>query len=108
MTPKLHAPVINEAARVLGVEPAALLVHDRRQPLVRARALVVWLLRALPSRPMSYPAIGRVLGGLNHQTVIKLHRKAIYLRLRDREFGAACWWFLARFYLTEEDINVRN
>jgi hypothetical protein len=40
--------------------------------------------------------------------VINLHRKAIYLRLRDREFGTACRWLLARFYLTEEDINVRN
>jgi len=108
MTPKLHAPVINEAARVLGVEPAALLVPDRRQPLVRARALVVWLLRAVPSRPMSYPAIGRVLGGLDHNTVINLHKKAIYLRLRDREFGAACRWFLSRFFMSEEDINARN
>jgi chromosomal replication initiation ATPase DnaA len=75
MMPKLCAPVINEAARVMGVEPAALLVPDRRQPLVRARALVVWLLRALPSRPMSYPAIGRVLGGLDHSTVINLHKQ---------------------------------
>jgi len=103
-----HAPVIELAAKALGVDPEAVLARDKSQPLVRARALVVWLLRALPSRPMSYPAIGGVLGGLNHQTVIKLHRKAIYLRLRDREFRAACRSFLARFFLTEDDVNVCN
>jgi hypothetical protein len=62
---------------------------------VRGRALVVWLLRTLPSRPMSYPEIGKVLGGMDHQSMIHLHRKAIYLRLRDRVFASACKSFHA-------------
>lgn len=103
-----HAPVIVLAAEALGVEPEAVLARDRRQPLVRARALVVWLLRAIPSRPMTYQRIGEVLGGLDHCSVIHLHCKAIELRLSDREFRAVCRSFLVRFFLTEEDVNVRN
>jgi chromosomal replication initiation ATPase DnaA len=103
-----HAPVIALAAEALGVEPEAVLARDRHQPLVRTRALVVWLLRAVPSRPMAYQRIGDVLGGLDHSTVINLHCKAIELRLRDREFRAACRSILVRFFLTEEDVNVRN
>lgn len=103
-----HLPVVSMAAEALGLDAGELLLRCHKQPLVRGRALVVWLLRTLPSRPMSYPEIGKVLGGMDHQSMIHLHRKAIYLRLRDRAFASACKSFLTRFYLSEEDLHVRR
>ena len=96
------------AAEALGLDAGELLLRRREQHLVRGRALVVWLLRTLPSRPMSYPEIGKVLGGMDHQSMIHLHRKAIYLRLRDRVFASACKSFLTRLFLSEEDLHVRR
>lgn len=103
-----HLPVVSMAADALGLDAGELLLRRREQRLVRGRALIVWLLRTLPSRPMSYPNIGQVLGGLDHHSVIHLHQKAIYLRLRDHAFGNACKHFLNRFYLNEEDLDVRR
>lgn len=61
----------------------------RNDRLVTARAYFVWVLASL-GRRRSYSAIGRLLGGRHHTTIMNLHRKAIVLRLRNPAFNAAC------------------
>lgn len=90
--PRLISPLtaIRIAAALYSVEENDLLSHRRWERFVDARALVVWTLRVIPSEPMSYPKIGRVLGGRDHTTIIDLHRRAIRLRLADETFDRCC------------------
>lgn len=78
------------------------LVGPRRFPrLVQARAFVVWALRSL-GRPVGYTPIGELLGGRDHTSAIYLHEKAIWLRLHEPEFAAACTAIAAGYAYLEE------
>jgi len=98
MTPSGIGPdlAIAIAAELFGMSRNDILCHRRHAPLVRARAFVVWSLRSL-GKPVSYPQIGRMLGGRDHSTIINLHEKAIYLRLKDAEFARFCFCLTDRF-----------
>lgn len=77
-----------------GVSADDLCGSCRKAELVEARALFVWIVRH--SRPrVSYPVIGRWLGGRDHSTIINLHMKAIRLRLDDADFELMCEDWLA-------------
>lgn len=90
--PRVLSPftAIRLAAALYSVEENELVSHRRAERLVDARALVTWMLRTIPSTPMSYPKIGRALGGRDHTTIIELHRRAIRLRLADETFSRCC------------------
>lgn len=102
-------PVIDLAAEALSLRAEDILSRaSKKQEQVRGRALVVWALRAIPSKPVSYTVIGRVLGGIHHTSASDLHMKAIGLRLRDRQFAGACNALLGHFHLREEDIHASH
>ena len=82
--------VVRVVAALYSIEETALLSPRREQLLVEARALATWVLRNVPSEPMSYPKIGRVLGDRHHSTIINLHLMAIRLRLEDPAFARRC------------------
>lgn len=92
---------IRLAAVLYGAEENALLSPRREERLVRARALAVWVLRSVPSVPVSYPKIGRALGDRHHTTIINLHVMAIGLRLEDETFARCCTAITEYFKLTE-------
>jgi chromosomal replication initiator protein len=58
----------------------------RTAPLVRARFVVVYLARTLT--PMSYPEMGRRLGGRDHTTVLHAHRRMVALLQTDSDMAA--------------------
>lgn len=89
--------VLSVAQTEFGVSRAELLSPRRSSDLVVARAFAVWMLRSLGG-PMSYPRIGRAIGGRDHATIINLHRKAIALRLTDPAFRGACERIHGRFH----------
>ena len=75
--------------------------------LVEARALATWAMRTLVTPPMSYPEIGRALGGRDHNTTINLHEKAIILRLRSARFKGACV-DITRAFESREKLHARH
>lgn len=82
------------------------IIGNRRLPeIVAARALCVWTMRGLCDRP-SYPRIGRSLGGRHHSTVLSLHERAIYMRLKDPAFAQACIDITMKFQ-SEEKLHAR-
>ena len=95
------APIDTDVALAIaqaefGVSRDELVSHRRCDTLVRARAFAVWVLRSL-GVPMSYPRIGRAIGGRDHTTIINLHLKAVTLRLTDPAFRGACQRIEERF-----------
>lgn len=72
------------------VDQNALFSRRRAERLVQARALATWILRTDPAGAISYPKIGRALGGRDHAGIINLHRMAIRLRLEGGEFARTC------------------
>ncbi|MGE4321736.1 MAG: helix-turn-helix domain-containing protein [Sphingobium sp.] len=95
------ATIIAAVARETGVSQAAICGPRRELEHVRARAAVAWLARRLTSR--SYPAIGMVLGGRDHSTIIAAERKAVALRVTDPAFRALTVRLLDHFRDLEED-----
>lgn len=89
----LHGSVFDQAIAVAEdvyrVSRAAIAGPSSTKCVSTARALVVWALRSL-GRDLSYHAIGRLVGGRHHSTVVSLHQKAIALRLSDAAFADAC------------------
>jgi len=83
----------------LNVDRLALESHRRQAPLVVARALFVWIMRT--HRAVSYPLIGRWLGGRDHTTIIHLQNKAIDLCRRDATFARHCEQFAAFYHANQ-------
>lgn len=82
--------VVRIVAALYSIEENALLSHRRAPLLVEARALATWVMRTVPTDPMSYPKIGRALGDRHHTSIINLHLMAIRLRLEDKVFARRC------------------
>jgi chromosomal replication initiator protein len=68
-------------ARHQGVPQVQLKSASRRQSIVTARGIIVFLARELSN--ISYDEIGRALGGRDHTTIIHSYRKIDGLRKRD-------------------------
>jgi chromosomal replication initiation ATPase DnaA len=81
---------ITLASALFNVPRNAILSHRRDPALVRARAMVTWILRTVPVQPMSYPKIGRAMGGRDHTSIMHQHQIAIRLRLEDERFARTC------------------
>jgi chromosomal replication initiation ATPase DnaA len=81
---------IRIVAALYSIEENALLSRRRDPLLVEARALVAWVLRTVPTQPMSYPKIARALNKQHHTSAIHLHLMAIKLRLEDEIFARRC------------------
>lgn len=79
--------VVDAVARGAGIDRQTLIAPDQRQPMVRARQLVMYLIRELCPRT-SLQAIGFLLGR-DHTTVLYGCRRAAVLLRRDRAFRAA-------------------
>lgn len=103
--PRQGGAVMDAAARVataqFRVSLRELKGPFRSQALADARSLVVWALRAL-GPGMSYPAIGLLLGGRDHSTVMNSHKRALRLRLENPIFAAAC--ATVAFQLRNEEV----
>lgn len=91
--PLLASEIIAFVAKELNTTPQVITSSSRYLPDVAARACVVHILRG---RGLSYPAIGRRLGGRDHSTVISSERNypkyaARFPRLNDvvAQFGGA-------------------
>ena len=65
--------IIETLSKRLGYSRKIIESRTRRQEIVRARDLIVYLLREYGD--LSYPAIGRLLGGRDHTTIIHAYRK---------------------------------
>lgn len=82
-------------ARAFGFEPSALVGQSRRKPVVLARHAAVWVMRnRWPS--MSYPQIGKMLGGRDHSTMINALQLTIKRRQSDQKLRALTDALLAR------------
>lgn len=65
--------IIETLSRRLGYDKKIIESRTRRQEIVKARDLIVYLLREYGD--LSYPAIGRLLGGRDHTTMIHAYKK---------------------------------
>jgi len=65
--------IIETLSKRLGYNKKIIESRTRRQEIVKARDLIVYLLREYGD--LSYPAIGRLLGGRDHTTIIHAYRK---------------------------------
>lgn len=65
--------IIATLSEFFGYEKSQIEAKSRKQDVVRVRDLIVYLLRKYGE--MSYPAIGRLLGGRDHTTIIHAFRK---------------------------------
>ena len=65
--------IIGSFAKILNTSREDLIIHSRKQHLVRNRDIVMYILREFGE--MSYPAIGKLMGGRDHTTVIHAYRK---------------------------------
>ena len=75
----------------LGVTRNELLSHRRQAHLVEARALFVWIVKSFGPEDLSYPRIGRWLGGRDHTTIQHLWKiKAPQLRATSVDFELLC------------------
>lgn len=75
--------IVRTLAESLGLTKKEVVSPSRRQDIVRVRDLIVFLLREYGD--MSYPAIGRLLGGRDHTTIIHAHKKILKLAENDSE-----------------------
>lgn len=66
--------VVEFVAMRYGVSPEALAGPRRANPLTRARQFAMYAMRLLCPH-LSYPAIGRLLGGRDHTTILHGCRK---------------------------------
>lgn len=60
--------VVDKVARYFDVDPASIYEKTRRKEVVKPRQLIMYILRE--DFQVSYPAIGKKLGGRDHTTVI--------------------------------------
>lgn len=66
-----HRAFVRDCCVAFGVELETLLSPSREVPIVRARHVVVWLLRARYS--LSFPTLARLVGRLDHTTAMNSH-----------------------------------
>lgn len=63
----------------------------------------MWIVKTFGPADLSYPQIGRWLGGRDHTTIQHLYKtKAPQLRARSADFGVLCERFADRFPQLQE------
>jgi chromosomal replication initiator protein len=73
--------IVAAVARYYRIPQAQLKSGSRRQSIVAARAMVIYLARELAAA--TYEQIGRALGGRDHTTIIHSFRKIEHERSRE-------------------------
>lgn len=76
--------VIAKLASYLGFDKDEIMEHTRRHEVVQPRQIIMYLLRQYAG--MSFPAIGRLMGGRDHTTVIHGYKKIKAQVLVNAEF----------------------
>jgi Bacterial dnaA protein helix-turn-helix/Sigma-70, region 4 len=76
--------IIDMFSAYFDVEKHFLIGRDRRQETVMARDVIVYILRTHGG--MSFPAIGRLLGGRDHTTIIHAYTKIANKVKTDKDF----------------------
>jgi len=76
--------IINSFASFFSIGKQFLIGKDRRQDTVIARDIIVYILRVHGG--MSFPAIGRLLGGRDHTTIIHAYSKIENKVKNNKEF----------------------
>ena len=77
----------HQVARHCQVKWSDIRGHSRRQTLVRARSIAVYLLRELTGQ--SFDAIGTLLGNRDHSTIIHAYRKIQTARCSDDDLDVS-------------------
>ena len=98
----LFAMALGFAEQAFDMDQDQLLARCQLGRHVEARSFIVWALRTLAAKPLSYARIGKLLGGYDHSTMVHLHQKALNLRLRDTDFSRHCAAFIAQLDLAKE------
>lgn len=75
--------IISSFAKYFGIDRGVLISPTRKQEIVKARDLTAYLLRE--HSDLSFPAIGRLLGGRDHSTIIHAYQKIKKLVSKDKE-----------------------
>jgi len=89
--------------REMGVSYTELVSKRRQAHLVAARALFVWIVKSHGPEFLSFPTIGRWLGGRDHTTVMHSWKNtAPALREHDRGFRLLCDRFAEQAAKAEE------
>lgn len=92
--------IVRAVAYETGQQPVGICGARRIAPLLRARSAVCWLARNLTS--YSLEAIGLVLGGRDHSTIVNAIGRAEAMRARDPAFRMLTDRLLSQFtYLKE-------
>lgn len=73
-----------------GLPRGAVASKVRTRTEVRARQAVCWAIKRYYGDAISFPIIGRALGGRDHSTVIHAIRTADEVRARDADYAAFC------------------
>ena len=76
--------IIDMFSVYFNVEKYFLIGRDRRQETVMARDIIVYILRTHGG--MSFPAIGRLLGGRDHTTIIHAYTKIVNKVKANKDF----------------------
>lgn len=82
---RVVADILERAAMITGVPPATIRGADRHSEIVVVRQAVCWAAR---EQGLSYPRIGRELGGRHHTTIMSSVTKAGKLRVASGAFRA--------------------
>ncbi len=80
-----YLEIINRVSKSLGVKPEEVLGDKRRQLLVQARQISMYICRT--SLGLSYQELGRVFGGKDHSTVIHAVNKIRKMMDSNREMN---------------------
>lgn len=93
-SPAFSRQLVRLVAQHLGLSPAAVLASSRQQTTVLARGVLVHLLRETAG--WSFAAIGRLLRGKDHSTVLHAHRKISRRIAAEADFAAEMSLLAAR------------
>ena len=80
-----YLEIINRVSKSLGVKPEEVLGDERRQPLVQARQISMYICRT--SLGLSYQELGRAFGGKDHSTVVHAVNKIRKMMESDRKMN---------------------
>ncbi|WP_283160234.1 helix-turn-helix domain-containing protein, partial [Pseudomonas syringae] len=92
--------VLTYVANAAGVKVTDLTGPCRRRPYTYYRFVAVWAIRQL-CQHMSYPAIGRLMGGRDHTTVLHADRRAVEEMAKQPRLQQIAMDAIARFATSE-------
>jgi len=92
--------VLAFVAKEAGVSAADLIGPNRKKALTHIRFIAVWVIRQRCPH-MSYPAVGRLLGGRDHTTIIHASKRAEEEMAKQPRLQQIAMDAIARFATSE-------